>query len=394
MKKNILVINYYAFSPSPSTGGEIRLYEIYNNLAKLNSDFNITFLSPMYAEPGMRKIGKVLPNLESIEYSKGYNAQKNLLNIVSRIEDNVDPHGINSIISSQYDSGTVSEILKHYERSDIIIHEHPYERYSDILLGNDDKPRIYASHNVESNMFNTFSQNTLFRSMITECEDSLAELSNKVFAVSEKDADYFREKNKESYVAANGFPASFCELAIKSRMSGGKNEKLIAMFIGSSHTPNIDAANYIISEIAPRIPKVEFHICGKVCEHVDWDSSFSANIRMRGFVTEQEKQELFSTATVFLNPIESGGGSNIKLIEAAASGARVVTTPFGARGYDLSEEGIIYVAEKENFPEKIIEAIQDEKYSSNFKNWIFEIYEKYSWHSISKTYARHIRDLL
>ena len=392
-KKNILVINYYPFSASPSTGGEIRLFEVYSNLARQNKDFNITFLSPMYIEPGKRKVGKVLPNLESVEYSKGYNATKNLPNIISKIEGNVDPHGINSIISSKYDSGTVSEILEHYENSDVIIHEHPYERYSDILLGHDDKPRIYASHNVEANMFDTFSSNSLFSSMIRECEDSLAELSDKVFAVSEADVDYFYEINKEAFAVANGFPSAFCKKAIDRRLSQ-KTDKLIAMFIGSSHTPNIDAANYIISEIAPRLPQVEFHICGKVCEYVDWDNSFSGNIRMRGFITDREKHDLFSTAAVFLNPIESGGGSNIKLIEAAASGARVVTTPFGARGYDLTEEGIIYAAEKENFPEKIVEAIESTKYSSNFNNWFSEIYEKYSWHSVSKIYARHIRDLL
>ena len=55
---------------------------------------------------------------------------------------------------------------------------------------------------------------------------------------------------------------------------------------------------------------------------------------MMGMVSEVEKRAWLSAATVGLNPIVYGSGSNLKLAEYVLNGLGVVSTNFGVRGWN------------------------------------------------------------
>lgn len=105
----------------------------------------------------------------------------------------------------------------------------------------------------------------------------------------------------------------------------------IAIFMGSAHGPNIQAAQWIIDELAPSMPGVDFALIGSVAESVEGKPP--SNVQLLGRVSEAEKTKRLYSASVALNPITTGSGSNVKLADYLQHGLHVVSTAFGSRGY-------------------------------------------------------------
>lgn len=104
----------------------------------------------------------------------------------------------------------------------------------------------------------------------------------------------------------------------------------IALFMGSAHGPNIDAARVVI-EAAAQLPDVHFLLLGSVCGEVrHWERT--ANVGFADVVSDAEKSAWLDVCDIGLNPVVSGSGTNLKLIEYAAAGVPVVSTEFGVRG--------------------------------------------------------------
>lgn len=107
----------------------------------------------------------------------------------------------------------------------------------------------------------------------------------------------------------------------------------LAVFFGSWHPPNLVAAEILI-ELAAAVPEVLFVLGGR---HGD---AFAArptppNVVFVGVVADRERDVLLRAAHVALNPMVSGSGTNLKVIEYLAAGVPVVTTDVGARGLDV-----------------------------------------------------------
>lgn len=110
------------------------------------------------------------------------------------------------------------------------------------------------------------------------------------------------------------------------------------LFVGTfKWLPNIDAVEYLISEIWPgikiAIPAAKLWIVGhsptKRVTHFskDPDITVSANIK--------DIRDAYGGAHVLLAPIRSGKGTRYKVLEAMASGTPVVTTRLGAEGLSV-----------------------------------------------------------
>ena len=113
------------------------------------------------------------------------------------------------------------------------------------------------------------------------------------------------------------------------------------LFIGSWHEPNILAAHASV-DAAREAPDVEFLILGSVGLALDrrW---LPINVRLLGTVEERFKETVLSVASRALNPMTTGSGTNLKMVEYFAAGTPVVSTAFGARGLGV-EPGEHYVA--------------------------------------------------
>ena len=115
----------------------------------------------------------------------------------------------------------------------------------------------------------------------------------------------------------------------------GLRQEHLAIFVGSYHLPNIAAARRII-HMARDHDSTTFVLLGEHCDGLG-ATHLPPNVVPVGRVSESMKLGFLRAASVALNPIAVGSGTNLKLVEFLAAGVPTVTTPTGARGVPLED---------------------------------------------------------
>lgn len=128
----------------------------------------------------------------------------------------------------------------------------------------------------------------------------------------------------------------------------GRPPRATALFMGSWHPPNNDAAEQLL-RFSTELPDVLFLLVGSHC-HSLRDRKCPPNVLLMGTVSTATKRALLKTVDVALNPMRFGSGTNLKILEYLAAGIPVVSTPLGARGLDLVAGAHFSVAPVEEFP--------------------------------------------
>ncbi|WP_426573390.1 glycosyltransferase family 4 protein [Aquihabitans sp. McL0605] len=139
--------------------------------------------------------------------------------------------------------------------------------------------------------------------------------------------------------------------------SMGAEPEHVAVFFGSWHPPNLDAAELLI-EIAPQLPNLVILSVGRHGQAFA-NRSIPENLVFPGVVSTRTKDRLLATADVALNPMRLGSGTNLKLLEYLAVGIPVVSTPFGARGIDVVDGEHLRFAEPQAFAAAVVEVLAD-----------------------------------
>jgi glycosyltransferase involved in cell wall biosynthesis len=235
----------------------------------------------------------------------------------------------------------IKSISESISEADAIIFEGPWEYpLFEKLLEN--KFVVYDAHNVES----LLRKGNKYHDYTEEIEKKLVERSNLLLSVSENDLKYF----KEEFHCINAVLSTHI-LGNKEYSWNGENSKDI-IFIGSIYAPNVEAVQFILS-IATTMPDFKFHIIGNVNTHKF--SHAPANVIFHGLVDEPAKNELFRNAFIAINPVFTGGGRNVKMIDYIMHGIPVIATDTGIRGLtDYDYQKGIMVEKKENFKDTIL----------------------------------------
>jgi glycosyltransferase involved in cell wall biosynthesis len=118
------------------------------------------------------------------------------------------------------------------------------------------------------------------------------------------------------------------------------------LFIGAySHTPNVVAAEYLVRKVWPHLvnlyPKAKLFIAGPRSERLPGIHNPPIGVKYLGFVSDLDA--LYRKTRVVCCPIQSGGGTRIKILEAAGYGIPVVSTRIGAEGLDLMPDREIII---------------------------------------------------
>jgi glycosyltransferase involved in cell wall biosynthesis len=113
---------------------------------------------------------------------------------------------------------------------------------------------------------------------------------------------------------------------------------LTILFIGSyAYLPNIQAAEYIIKEVFPKVKKevrgAKLIIAGGSPEQIPSYKNQPQDVEFTGFV--DNLTELYKRSRIFCCPVFSGSGTRLKLLEAGAYGKPIVSTTLGAEGLGL-----------------------------------------------------------
>ena len=145
--KKLLVMNFFPAFVPPRSGGELRYFNMYQGLSRY---YDVTLLSPTY-ENHKEEI------VVHSDTFREYRVPKE--SIHSQLHSDIAKEKICSEISALVCSLSAKTHNRYhdlyqqlYPEADIIIHEFPYMLSYDLYFGIDDKPRIYNSHNFESNL--------------------------------------------------------------------------------------------------------------------------------------------------------------------------------------------------------------------------------------------------
>src|SRR6185503_9942954 len=192
-------------------------------------------------------------------------------------------------------------------------------------------------------------------------EELAAKRAHTIMAVSDDDARYF---------------AAF----------GGA--KVVVVPNGVDCSPNASAARLLATEILPavrqRVPAAHVTIVGKnpppevlalarTQPHVE----VAANVR--------DVVPYFRGAHVLAVPLEAGGGTRLKILEAFATGLPVVSTPVGCEGIDGVHGEHLLVAERGQFADAIVQVLLDPASASARAARAQELAQKlYDWSAVGE----------
>jgi glycosyltransferase involved in cell wall biosynthesis len=113
----------------------------------------------------------------------------------------------------------------------------------------------------------------------------------------------------------------------------GFDGRPVALFVGSDHGPNHDAADILVATARTR-PDWTFWVAGSICNYPPLRDA-PPPILCLGVIAEAELTALFRAADVGVNPMRRGSGTNLKMLDYAAHGTLVLSTEIGARGLDF-----------------------------------------------------------
>ena len=348
----ILVVNFFpAFHP-PRSGGEQRYYYLYLHLSR---HFDITLLSPTYS---------TFPP-EVVTYSPTFREHRVPKDqIFDRLHGKLDAEGIGPECSAYVvalAAGTDTAFGRRFQElvghHDIVIHESPFTLPYDRTLGEDGKPRIYDAYNVESRLFAQMLRGEAGRKaveFIRFLEESLAAASSLVLATCEEERHVFVTEFgvdvDRTMLAPNGFEPAVAPEAPGHEVSRN-GAGPYAVFMGSAHPPNVEAALFIVEHVAPALPDLEFRVMGAVCGQLP--KALPRNVKSLGFVAEADKRRQLEGCAAAMNPLFSGAGTNLKMLDYMAAGAPIASTPVGARGLALEHGVDVFISERRDYVETL-----------------------------------------
>lgn len=137
----------------------------------------------------------------------------------------------------------------------------------------------------------------------------------------------------------------------------GESFDHLGLFVGSWHPPNVDAV-WLLTEIADQFPELLIVVAGSVGDAF-YDRVVPPNLVMTGVVGDAARHRLLRAATVALNPMRTGSGTNLKLVEYLANQIPTVSTPFGARGLEVVNGEHLLLAEPVDFADAISEVLHE-----------------------------------
>ena len=128
-----------------------------------------------------------------------------------------------------------------------------------------------------------------------------------------------------------------------------QSSEALVMFVGSMGSrPNAQAVDTLIQQVWPlvqaRMPQARLVIIGNGSELTTSYPPRDPSVSFLGFVDDLDSW--YARTRVVCCPISHGSGTRVKIIEAAAHGRAIVSTPIGAEGLNLRDGEEILLRER------------------------------------------------
>jgi len=292
-----------------------------------------------------------------------------------------------------------AHIVKEQARdAGIVILSHPY-LYTEAQQLGGTHIIIYDAHNVEYDLHRQILPASLSSLLddIQQAEQSACEQSKMIAACSQGDgrrlACLYNVSGEKFIIIPNGADIEtipFVSYEQRQLYKAARNiNQPWGIYMGSSFPPNLQAAGKVV-EIAAQLPEVRFLLIGSVCEAFT-NRTLPGNVTPLGIITEQEQHQIFSVADVALNPVQSGSGTNLKMLEYMAAGIPVVTTLVGARGISEIDGRYFRISECEGMPAYILDLLNNPSLAASLAQEAYTLTKtQFDWKQIA---ARFVGEL-
>ena len=278
--------------------------------------------------------------------------------------------------------------------ADVVILEYPF--WGEILgkiCHKKNVKLILTAHDVLSH---NLDKDSLLRKIALTEEINALKQADAVVTLSKNDQAFFEKYNIKTHCVPIAIDTekinNICqkrstlknpqELEIASKLNSN-----FCLFVGSQHTPNIEAVEQIHQWLNPTPSTSEAFTGQFVIVGGCWPIAEEGNFISLGKVSDEMLSYLYQCASLVLSPLSAGTGMSVKTIEAMAYGKVILGTSVGFRGYPV-ESGVNCVVcdNLDDYPEKIGQLLQQPDVLNRMGQQAKEFAQGYDYHLLYKTY--------
>ena len=275
------------------------------------------------------------------------------------------------------------------------------------------KPLVLVQENVEYLKYRRFGAPAPLTYFLNKLEEASCRMADKIVAVSVVDKEFMREiyglpEAKIEVIQHCADPEVF-NYSEKGRHTVRRlydlsPQELVLSFVGKLDTiPNTAAVRYIAGEIYPLVlaehPRTTFLIIGQNYDHLL--PYKKQRMIFTGFVSNRKDAspnlaDYLSASDMVIVPLDSGSGTRVKILEAAACSRAIVSTEIGVEGLDFVEGTEILLSERvdEEFIGLVLGLVEDEARRKELGRQARQkVLSHYSWEGETAKYEGIYREI-
>jgi polysaccharide biosynthesis protein PslH len=395
----VLMLTPYLPYP-PSSGGQVRSYNLIKNLAK---DHQITLFSLIKNDNELKYVKELEKFCRKVEIFKRSENPWTLKNIL-RTGFSFYPFLVIRNLASKEKEAVERELKE--EDYDLI---HAETFYVMPHIPKTKVPILLAEQTIEYQVYQHYVQSRSFWLLKQLLDIDVAKIkfwetkfwqkANKVVAVSGSDKRKMQSlvKGLDVDVVPNGAGEDLVSLWQKDK----ETSQIIILFQANFlWLQNTEAAFDLVKKIFPLIKK---KLPQAVCRIVGQEAHQKlANLKSKGVeIIDLRNDDIegvkkaYRQATIFLAPLKGPGGTRLKILGAMAAGVPVVTTPVGIEGIEAKSEVHVLVRESEKeLAETVVKLIKNKKLYQEIKQAARALIEKkYTYKAIATVLDKIYRQL-
>ena len=219
--------------------------------------------------------------------------------------------------------------------------------------------------------------------LLRAAEREAATRPDLLFAVSDHERGYYQARGQRPvHLIPNGVDCGAYEM-----LPEGRTGPPVILYLGSmSWQPNADAALFLANEVLPlvrrRVPDARLRIVGRD-PPPQVRSAAAEGVEVTGGVDSVIPH--LRDASLMAVPLEAGGGTRLKILEALAAGLPVVSTLIGAEGLDLTDGEHLVIASRDQFADSIVRLLTDRELGHRLaRSGRIAVRRGYDWGAIGR----------
>jgi polysaccharide biosynthesis protein PslH len=374
----------------PIGGGLMRNYQLMKALSKSHEITLVTFeMGRETTKPSLAVKHITVQWQSPLLYEQMNSAEPNVcMEAYYRLALDYDLPWLASYLESKEMEDTLKNVCKEEEFDLIMIEEVQMAQFIPVLPAK--VPKIVDFHNVYSYMQErvlidlsdeSYRYGKIEYERMLRFEKMASSYCAHSLVCSEKEAFAARKylECDQITVIPNGVDTNYFKPEKIAQVPGS------LLFTGSMfYPPNVEGVKWFVTNVFPiiqkEVPNVSFHVVG-TSPTTEILALASESIIIHGRV--EDIRPFYQQAEVFVVPLLSGGGTRLKILEAAAAGKAIVTTSLGVEGLDFNhEEELLIEDDAIQFANAVIHLLTNDNKRKRLEKTVREPALNYDWEII------------